>query len=306
MNTLLVIAGQTATGKSDLAINLAERYQGEIVSSDAMQVYSGMSFITFPPSEDQRKRVPHHFIEFLSPREEFNVARYLELATSLIEDLWQNEKLPIVVGGTGPSIKVLLEGIFKLPVPSNESLRKKLFLRFKEGRLYQELSQVDPESACRIHPNDARRIVRAMEVYLLTGRPLSYWKKRQKGGVGKKADRLYFIVLFGERELLKKRIWQRISSLGEKEVQMAYDLWKSGLSRTAEKVLGLSQLIAVAQGRISLGEAKEEIAKMTYQYARRQMIWFRKHAREISNWPNAKVLWINFQEVEKFLKEFVL
>ena len=306
MNKLLVLAGQTATGKSDLALGLAERYQGEIISADSMQIYSGLGFITFPPSEDERKKIPHYLIEVISPKEEFNVANYLELAVPIVEEIWERGRLPIVVGGTGLYIKVLLEGIFQLPIASDESLRKKLFEVFKDGSLYQELSQVDPESANKIHPKDARRIIRAMEVYFLTGKPLSYWKKQRRGGIGQRAEKLCFVVLFCEREELKKRIWNRLMRLGEKEVEKAYGLWQKGMSRTAAKVLGLKELVAVAQGKISLGDAKKEIAKATYQYARRQMIWFRKHAREISQWPNASVVWLDCRDREGFLNNFVL
>ncbi len=306
MGNLLILAGQTATGKSDLGLTLAKRFNGEVVSADSMQVYSDLEFITFPPSPEEMREVPHHLIGCVAPSEEFNVARYLELARGVVRGIWARGRLPIVVGGTGMYIKVLLEGIFQLPMASDEDLRRDLLEKFRSGGLYNELERIDPESARYIHPNDARRIVRALEVYYLTGRPLSYWKERREGGIAQEADRLWFVVLFAEREQLKERIRQRLERLGAEDVERAYEVWKRGLSRTAKKVLGLKELVEVKEGKIDLEEAKDRIAKATYQYARRQMIWFRKQAREVSAWTNAEVWWVNIRERDRFLTDFVL
>ncbi len=286
-NLLYVIVGQTATGKSDRAIEIAKSFGTEVVSADSVQVYQGLEFLTFPPSPEEMKEVRHHFISFISPKEEFNVARYLDLARPVVEALWKEGKPVVVVGGTGLYVKVLLEGLFPFAGEDPE-LRRTLLARDR-GELYRELCKVDPVASQKIHPNDLRRIVRALEVYYSTGRPISYWWQRREGGIGRLAKEIVLIVHFAPREVVHKRIKARLARLSEEDVERFREISSQGLSKTARKVLGVEEMEAVLKGEMDLETARERLAHRTYQYARRQAIWFRKHAKEMSSWPNAKV-----------------
>ncbi len=286
-NVLYAIVGQTATGKSDRAIEIARSFGTEVVSADSMQVYRGLEFLTFPPSQEEMKEVRHHFISFISPREEFNVARYLDLARPVVESLWKEGRPVVVVGGTGLYVKVLMEGLFPFAGEDPE-LRRSLLVRDR-GELYRELCRVDPVAGQKIHPNDLRRIVRALEVYYSTGRPISYWWQRREGGIGRLAKEIVFTVHLAPREVLYRRIRARLDRLSEEDVERFKEISSQGLSKTARKVLGVEEMEAVLRGEMDLETAKDRLAHRTYQYARRQAIWFRKHMREMSSWPNAKV-----------------
>ncbi len=299
---LIIICGQTATGKSDLAISIASQIGAEIISADSMQIYKGLEFLTFPPNEQERRTVPHYFVSFLDPIKDYNVAMFVKQAYPVAVDIWERDKSVVVVGGTGLYIKCLLEGIF-FSDSTDKRLRQQLQLEAKKGcNLYEKLVKVDKESAEKIHPNDLRRIIRALEVFYTTGRPISYWKKRRQYGLMTLADSIVVFVLYAERKLLLERMKKRIAKITEKDLDSLSQILERGISITAEKVIGLKELKAVLEGKISLSKAKEDILKQTYQYARRQKIWFR-HQMKVEG---AKVFFINIAnkfELEQIWKE---
>ena len=283
---VVFIAGATSSGKSAVAAALAQKLDGEIISCDSMQVYRDMDVITRPPSSKFTSLVKHHLVGILPPEEEFSAARYAEEATNIIDSVISRGRLPVVAGGTGLYMRALIDGIFPSP-PKDEALRKRLRdIALENGReyLHERLRKIDPEAAARVHSNDIRRVVRALEVYELTGRAISD-KKTEAKGISHKYD----CRMFG-LEVPRKELYTRIDSTVDKmfdegllgEVER---LRARRLSLTAGKALGLAEVSDFLKGRISLDRAAEELKKNTRRYAKRQLTWFRAERRMV--WVNA-------------------
>lgn len=276
---LVVIVGPTATGKSALAVALALRLGGEIIGADSMQVYRGLDAATAKPEARLRKAVPHHLIDVAEPGQDFSMGDFVRLAEAAIAGIAARAHLPIVVGGTGLYVRGLLKGPFEGP-RRNEPLRERL--RAVAGRrggpfLHRMLLRVDAEAARRIQPNDPQRIVRALEVWLLTRRTLSEWFREE----GFAADR-YPSVKIGldlPREELYRRIDDRVGGFVAGGLFDEVDrLIRDGRPRTANafKALGYREALAVLDGRLERPEAVELIRRNTRRYAKRQLTWFRK------------------------------
>lgn len=278
---IIVIVGPTAVGKSKVAIELAERFDGEIVNADSMQVYRYMDIGTAKPSAVDRERVSHHLIDIRNPDEDFDAARFQEEASKAIVEIVDKGKLPIVVGGTGLYIKALTEGIFDAP-GSDKELREKLRKEaedFGMSVLYNKLFEVDPESAGRIGPRNTHRLIRALEVFYLTGISISQY---QKGHAF--SDRPYDTFKIGltkERETLYKDIDDRIENMVKAglvdEVRRIIEMGYSPGSK-AMNALGYSHICRYLKGEYDLEEAVRLIKRDTRHYAKRQMTWFRKDA----------------------------
>ncbi len=293
--TLIIICGQTATGKSALGIKIARDIDGEVISADSMQVYRGLESLTFPPTKEEMAEIKHHFISFLDPKDSFDVATFVRLAYERAMDIWSRGKAVIIVGGTGFYIKSLMYGIFQEET-RDESIRAALLARIEAGEdLYKELSKIDPLSARKIHPNDKRRILRALEVFYKTGKPISYWKNKPVYTLKDKCDFSRAVILYMEKAALIERIERRVTTIRGDTVERLEPILRQGLSKTARQVIGIRQVEGVLRGEISLKSAREQIVKETYQYARRQMIWFR-------NQPCGTRL-VNLYNAEIFLKE---
>ena len=282
---IVAVVGPTASGKSMLAIELAARFNGEIVSADSMQVYRFMDIGTAKPTQEQRQRVPHHLIDIADPDEEFNAARYSEEASRAIHDIHERGKNVFVVGGTGLYVRALTKGLFKGP-GSDMRLRNEFAIlgsRSEGARyLYEKLKEIDPEAASRIHPNNMARIVRALEVYYLTNKPISAFQKEH--GFSEEPYDVLKVGLSIDRKFLYKRIEDRIDSMIEAglvaEVKKLLDMGYVGTDlKSVPKVmraLGYKEILEYMQNKISLENAVEEIKKNTKRYAKRQMTWFRK------------------------------
>lgn len=278
---IIVIIGPTAVGKSKVAIELAERFDGEIVNADSMQVYRYMDIGTAKPSTADRERVSHHLIDIRNPDEDFDAARFREEASKAITDIVNRAHLPVVVGGTGLYIKALTEGIFDAP-GSDKELREKLRKEAEASgisALYNKLSEVDPESAGRIGPRNTHRIIRALEVFYLTGIPISQYQKEH--AFSDRPYDTYKIGLTKEREALYKDIDDRIESMVKaglvNEVRRIIDMgYNPGLK--AMKALGYSHICSYLEGKYNLEETVRLIKRDTRHYAKRQMTWFRRDA----------------------------
>jgi len=272
------LAGPTASGKTTLSIELAVRISAEIINADSMQVYRHMEIGTAKPTPGERRIVPHHMIDVADPDEPFDAARYLRLAGPVIENIKKRGKVPLVVGGTGLYMRVLTRGICHGP-SSDPELKKKLLADEKSRglpQLYCDLLRIDPESAARIHPNDRQRIVRAIEVFGLTGVPLSVFQKTH--GFREQLFPSIKIFINRERDVLYERIDRRVDLMIE-----------SGLEEEVEKLLGMGyadrlksmqslgykQMIAHIRGDVSLDETVRGIKRETRHYAKRQITWFR-------------------------------
>ncbi|CAN5656331.1 tRNA (adenosine(37)-N6)-dimethylallyltransferase MiaA [soil metagenome] len=274
--TIFVIIGPTASGKSALAMELARKVSGaEILSVDSMQVYRGMDIGTAKPSAAERAEIPHHLIDVVDPNESFAVATFVEQAEAVIAGARSRGVPLIVTGGTPLYFKSLFEGIFEGP-GADEAIRARLMVE-ETSELHRRLQSIDPAAAQRIHLNDRRRLVRALEVFELTGQPISsfqtHWKSQQP-----KFDASWFGLTW-DREALNRRINARVKLmladgwLGEaRDLLTRYGM----LSKTAGEATGYAELLAHLSGKCSLDEAVEQIKIATRQLARRQMKWFRR------------------------------
>jgi tRNA dimethylallyltransferase len=275
---ILVICGPTASGKSDLALRLAERLEAEIINADSMQVYRGMDIGTAKPSATERTRIPHHLIDSVEPDQPFSAADFADAADAAIADITARNKRPIVVGGTGLYIRSLLKGLVDSPA-GTEEIRRELHAeaeRRGNEAMLEELRLVDPELAERMHPNNLLRIIRALEVYRQTGIPLSRYQ--QEHGFSKQRYDSLQIGVQVERPLLYSRIDQRVEQMLElglqREVQHLLDAGYSPDAK-AMRSIGYKEMAAHLAGECELNEAIRLIKRNTRHYAKRQLTWFK-------------------------------
>lgn len=274
---LLVLLGPTAVGKTAVGIALAEALDGEIISADSGAVYRGLDIGTAKPTIEERQRVRFHLIDVADPDEVFTAARFRELALQAIESIRARGKRVLIVGGTGLYLRVLLHGFHLAPPPSEPEVRARLQAECRAVgtfAMHERLKQVDPIASARIHPNDAVRIIRALEVYEMTGVPISRWQQREE----KELPALK-VGLTMPREQLYARIDARIDAmLAQGFVQEVQNLLQKGYNTAlpALKGLGYRQIIEYLQGRIALEEAIRIWKRDTRRFAKRQMTWFRK------------------------------
>lgn len=280
MDKVLVIAGPTASGKTDLAVDLALMVNGEIISADSMQIYRGMDIGTAKPSMEERQGIEHHMIDIVDPDEEFSVARFKDGAVKCIQDILKRGKVPVVVGGTGLYINSLVYNVTFSETMNDWDYRK--YLRDYAQRngpeaLHKLLEKADPVSAAEIHPNNIKRVIRALEVYKTTGKPISQHKLESR--LEKPA---YDYKIFGlevERNLLYERIEQRVDKMMELGLyQEVEGLLAHGYSPGLVSLqgIGYKEIILAIQGKCSLSGAVEQIKLGTRHFAKRQMTWFRR------------------------------
>lgn len=280
----LILTGPTASGKSQLGVELAVRLGAEILSMDSMAVYRGMDIGTAKPGNADRQRVPHHLIDALDPWQSASVAWWLEEAGRCCEDIESRGKRVLIVGGTPMYLKALLRGLFDGP-PGDEAVRQRLSLEAAthgNQSLHDRLHHVDPVSAGRLHPNDLRRVIRALEVWELTGKPISEWQQQWRPTAGLPGpatsipDRC--LCLDVPRETLYSRIDTRVHQMidaGLVEEVRALGRLEKPVSREARQALGYKELFDHLEGQLSLEEAIQQIQTRSRQFAKRQMTWFR-------------------------------
>jgi len=280
-NKLVFIVGPTAIGKTGISFELAKLVECEMISCDSMQVYRGMNVGTSKPAKVLLSSIPHHLIDIIEPSEEFSVAQFRALAVKAIEDIISRRKTPLLVGGSGLYVKVLIDGIFEAPVTDRE-LRQRLEQEAEEfsvGQLYARLEQADPKSAAKIHANDLRRIIRALEVFEKASAPISELRKRTSG-LGDE----YEVRIFGlemERAALYEKIDERVEQMfSEGLVNEARALMDAeGLSLTASQALGYKEAFGYLAGDYDIEEAKRLTKRNTRHFAKRQMTWFKRDPR---------------------------
>ncbi len=279
---ILVITGPTASGKTWLAVELAKRYNGEVVSADSMQIYRRMDIGTAKPTPEEMQGIPHHMIDVAGPEEDFSVARYVDMAAAAADGILTRGKLPILAGGTGLYIDSLLSGRTFAAFDENSPLRAELEGRYaREGGevLLRELAQADPEAAARLHPNDGKRIVRALEVFLTTGKTITQHNKDTKAA----PPRYSAVTLsldFQRREDMWDRIDRRVDRMMEAGLaEEVRGLLDSGVPQrcTAMQAIGYKEMAAALLGNGDIRAAAEEIKLRSRQYAKRQRTWFRRN-----------------------------
>jgi tRNA dimethylallyltransferase len=289
---ILIIAGPTGVGKTDASILLARERGAEIVSADSMQIYRGMDIGTAKPAPEQRALVYHHMIDIVDPAQPYSVGDYLRDARNAIDGILQGEGTPIVVGGTGLYIRALMRGLLHGP-PADMELRERLLRKESdagEGALYADLARLDPEAAIKIHPNDLRRTIRALEVFTLRDQKLSDLQKAHSFQERSHAFRLLFLVR-GRSELyprIERRVDQMIEQGLEAEVK---GLMIKGYTRdlSSMQAIGYSHFIDYFNDRTSFEETVELLKRDTKRFAKRQFTWFRRE-------PDAR--WVDITGLE--------
>lgn len=302
---ILVIAGPTASGKTKVSIELAKRLNGEIVSADSMQIYKYMNIGTAKPTEEEKENILHYMLDILDIGDRFSVAQYKDMAMRYIEEILNRGKIPIVVGGTGLYINSITEEInYDEKAEENNVIRKELEEIAKEygnTLLYEELEKVDKEAIKRIHINDTKRIIRALEVFKTTGITITEYQKSSKQNE-KKYD--YKIVgLYIEREKLYERINKRVDLMIEQglleEAKSVIKMIEDKGRLTSFQAIGYKEFVPYFNGEVSLEEAISNIKQESRRYAKRQMTWF-KRTKGIE-WFNALE---NFEELIKKIMYF--
>jgi len=289
---LIVILGPTASGKSNIAVKLAKRFNGEIVSADSRQVYRGMDIGTGKITKKEMRGIPHYLLDVASPKRTFSVAQYKKLAEKAIKKILRKKKIPILCGGTGFYIQAVVDDISFPPVKPDWQLRKKLEKKSTK-ELFEILKKLDPNRAKKIDKNNPRRLIRAIEIVKKTKKPVPEIKKNPK----------YDILMIGikkEKEELKKLIGKRLKKrLKQGMIKEVENLKKSGISWKKLESFGLEYkwIAKYLQKQISKSEMIEKLKKYIEDYARRQMVWFKKDKR---------IVWVkNYKEAEKLVKNFL-
>ena len=277
---IVFIVGPTAVGKSEIAFELGKKLNGEIVSCDAMQVYKEVSIATNKPDVVMLNEIPHHLINIISVTEEFDVSLFNERAVAAIEDILGRNKIPIIVGGSGLYMEILLDGIFPFG-GKNPELRQALQRRAEEEgneALHQELQQMDPQAAAKIHVNDVRRVIRALEICHTLNTPISQLQQSRQGLWGKYDIRVY--CLSRERQELYEQINKRVVDMFERGVvDEIRKLVFVPMSMTAQRIIGVEEIKGFLGGEYQLDKAVEMMQFHTRRYAKRQLTWFRHDKR---------------------------
>ncbi|NLV88573.1 MAG: tRNA (adenosine(37)-N6)-dimethylallyltransferase MiaA [Tissierellia bacterium] len=290
-DNLFILVGPTASGKTSVSIELAKRLDGEIISADSMQIYKYMDIGTAKVTPEEMDGIPHYLIDIVYPNEEFTVADYKAQAEKVIADINTRNKLPIVVGGTGLYVNSLVYDLNFTQVPPNEEIRKRLEdLADEHGNEYihKMLEKIDKESYNRINVMDRKRIIRALEIYEVTGKPMS-----QQGNNFRKPSDKYNLLMFGlnmDREKLYERINLRVDKMIEAGlIEEVSNLLRMGYHKDLVSMqgIGYKEIIWYLEGEISLEEAIEHIKKGSRNYAKRQLTWFRRDNR---------IKWVNVDE----------
>ncbi|MDI6736004.1 MAG: tRNA (adenosine(37)-N6)-dimethylallyltransferase MiaA [bacterium] len=290
MKPLIVIAGPTGVGKTELAHQIALKLNGEIISADSRQVYRYMDIGTAKPARFLCRELPYHLLDVVNPDESFTVADFKEKAEEVIAQIHARGKIPFLVGGTGLYVKVLTTGLFPSPSPSL-TLRQELFqqaTQFGSIYLYDKLIQIDKEKASQLNPNDTRRIIRALEVFEQTGIPISQLQKEKT----KKVD--YDLLMFclnKDRPQLYHQINERVDKMIKQGlVDEVSNLLKMGYNENliSMEAVGYKQIIGYLKGKVNLNDAIETIKQQTRNFARRQLTWFKAEKRFIWLSPEDK------------------
>lgn len=290
---VLAVVGATASGKTSLGIELAKKYNGEIISADSMQIYKGLDIASAKPTQEEMQGIPHHLISFLDRNVSFSVSDYVNLANEKIKDILNRKKLPIIVGGTGLYIDSLLNNIKFSEGGSDEIYRKELYAIAKEKGneyLHNMLFEIDSLSAENIHMNNLVRVVRALEVFHVTGKPFSEVKAESRL-VESPYDSLIIGLNFHDRQILYDRINNRVDEMLKNGlVSEVENIWKMGNQKTSSNAIGYKELIPYLENTMSLSECIDRIKQETRRYAKRQLTWFRK---------NTRIQWIFLDEINK-------
>ena len=293
---IVCVVGPTACGKTTLGVQLAKKFNGEVVSADSMQIYKGMTIGTAAPTEAEMDGVPHHMIAVAEPEEQWSAARYAQMAVPIIDDIIARGKLPVLVGGTGLWIDTVVQGRTFAGGHAGGEVRKELQRQLEQEGIepiLARLREVDPESAERLHPSDEKRILRALEVWLETGKTITEHNEETKK-IPPRYDAVWIGLRFEDREDMKALIDRRVDKMVDMGLLEEIDkLLSGGISRetTALQAIGYKEFLGVAEGTATVEEAVAEVKLRSRQYAKRQLTWLRR---------NEAVHWIEWKKERDF------
>ena len=306
---IIVVVGPTASGKTALGIHLAEKFCGEVVSGDSMQIYKDMDIATAKPTKDEMKNIKHHLIGFVNPEDEYSVASFCNDASSAVKEIVSSGKLPFLVGGTGLYIDSFINNITFFENANSSEVRNALYKELEEygiEKLYDELLSVDSEAAKNIHPNNEVRVIRALEIYRLTGETLTEQNKRSHE-IESEYEPLYIGISYRNRDILYERINKRVDIMFENGLlDEALEFYKKYASKTAVNAIGYKELKPYIDGEKSLEECVEHLKQSTRRYAKRQLTWFKKNER--INWiypDDYDDINMLYDEAERLTKNFL-
>ncbi len=297
-NKIIAVAGPTASGKTALAVEIAKAVGGEIVSCDSMQIYKDLSIGTAKPDADEMQGIPHHMLDFVEPKRRYSVADFVEDARACIDDILKRGKVPVIAGGTGLYMDSVLNNTSFADFDSDPNFREEMQkLAETEGNdaVHKLLQKADPEAAEKIHPNNVRRVIRALEVCKVTGKTFT------QVNLESLRDAVYDALIIGidrDREKLYERINLRVDIMLEKGLlEEVKGLWEKGIGTdtTAMQAIGYKELIEYLDGRCSYDEAIEKIKMESRRYAKRQLTWFRR---------NPDIVWFDADEEDFYEKVF--
>jgi len=281
MDKLICIAGPTASGKTALAVELAKALDGEVVSCDSMQIYKYMDIGTAKPTREEMQGIPHHMIDVAEPWEDFSVSRYCEQASAAVDDILARGKTAIIAGGTGLYMDALIRGNSFAPYPTTGRREALEALAEAEGieAVLTQLREVDPESAARLHPSDRKRIIRAMEVYLETGKTITEHNLATQA-IPPKYQATWFALEDADRQQLYQRIDRRVEQMvAQGLLQEIEHLLSMGIPEkcTAMQAIGYKEFLGVFHGTLPLETAVSQVQQASRHYAKRQLTWFRRN-----------------------------
>ena len=293
---LIVLIGPTAVGKTALSIHLAKQFNGEVISGDSMQVYKGMDIGTAKITKEEMNDIPHHLIDIKNPDEPFSVAEFQSLVRQKISEITKRGKLPIIVGGTGLYIQSVIYDYQFSEAGSDESYREELEKEaeaYGNQHVYNKLAAIDPEAAAHLHPNNIRRVIRALEIFHTTGKTMTEYQSKQT------PELLYDVVIIGltmDRERLYDRINQRVDvMMANGLLDEVESLWNQGIrSGQAIQAIGYKELYEYLNGTMTLEEAVEKLKQNSRRYAKRQLTWFRN---------KMDVHWFDMSDIENHEKK---
>lgn len=283
--TVLAVVGPTASGKTALGIELAEKYNGEVVSADSMQIYRGMDIATAKPTKEETGDIPHHLIDFVEPEDKYSVARYVEDAQRVISEIASRNKMPVIVGGTGLYIDSLLGGIVFNEQPENADIRAELQREAEQkgnDAMHDILKAIDPKYACTLHPNNLGRVLRAIELFRLTGMTMTEQLENSRKTPSKYSP-IILGINFDDREKLYQRINLRVDMMLQMGlVDEVREFYACHNAQTAAQAIGCKELLPYILGEKTLEECVFTLKQNTRRYAKRQLTWFRRN--ELINW----------------------
>ena len=279
---VILLAGPTASGKSKLAIKLAQYFDGEIINADSMQIYKEISILTSKPNSQDIKAIKHHLYGFNSVKKKFSTGHWLKLVVKKIEEQWENERMPIIVGGTGLYFKALTDGLVKIPdIPNKTRTQiRKLHKKIGQKKFFTQLIKLDPLAKRLVLPSDTQRSMRAYEVKKFTNKSLFEFLKETKSNFNNNVFKKLFINT--PRELLHKKIEKRVEKMfndGAVDEVKKFCKMKVNKELSSNKIIGIKEIKDYLQGKITLIKTKELITQKTRQYAKRQFTWARGHMK---------------------------